>query len=601
MLCAQSLAQSTDDTLDEVLQLIDESDAIDLLVLGPQLESRLEAPLLPEEKSDLLITLINGYFSDGFQDKFIGFAEQLEQHSEQHQLREEAQIAALFLLPERMGVRFRTQAFHETLLSMKGALDDDLDDRVLYQIDIMLTTLNPSSFKFSQQQALMNHITRIEETGQHQLYKYFFYKALATLHSQIDVILQYSKEMLIFAREHQLPVNRHVMLHNLGHTFHFRRMTDASRKCMELQRKIALQSHDALVLFRAQTRELEQLDQEQDYHAMLELIAQINAGDYRPSPHWRNFVDYYQAVAHAHTGQVDLAQATYDRLYDFLNSPELKRHDLPDYLKAQILFNQGQHEASRQAINDYWWHRYNHVLDQQEQHIEEIRDQFLTLVDEKTASIELANDRLWTFMWLSALLLLLSLVIAFLIVRTKKDARTLAAQHAKLERLSRIDDLTQLFNRRYFLQRLNQAFEQCQDGAAEDMSLLMIDVDHFKAINDNHGHATGDRVLEMVAQVITEHADESTVSARYGGEEFLVLLNNTTKADAFETAEALRMAIESTHINVGSKHINVTCSIGIASCNERLLDCQSWIQNADIAMYQSKENGRNQTTRFEGD
>ena len=591
-------AHATQDSLDEVLELIEQSEQIDLLVLGPQLEAKLNNDLLPEEKSELLITLINSYFSDGFQDKFIGFAEQLDQHSKQYDMQEEAQIAALFLLPRQMGIRFRTKAFYEKLLSLKEKLNDDLDDRVLYQIDIMLTTLNPSSFKFSQQQALMNHIRRVEETGQHKLYNYFFYKALATLHSQIDLILHYSKEMLVFAQAQHLPVNRNIMLHSIGYTYHFRRMTKESRKCIELQLKIAHEINNSLYIFRAQTRQLEQLDQEHDYQAMLELISKINSQDYQPSQHWRNFVDYYEAVAQANTGQVDLAQATYERLFDFLNSPELQRHNLPDYLKAHILFNQKRFEDSKQTMGDYWWHRYNHVLLQQELHVDEIRDQFLTLVNEKTDSIELANQRLTTFQWLISLLLLLISVIVFLIIRTKKDAKKLSIQHKRLEQLNRIDDLTKLYNRRYFLKCLKEEFEDYRKNAQTEACLLMIDIDHFKAVNDNHGHASGDLALETVAHLISQQAHKTTLCARYGGEEFLLLLRDSNAEIAFKFAEKLRIAIQSTAIIIEDQTINVTCSIGIAAYNN-ISKYHDWVRNADMAMYQSKRNGRNQTTVFQ--
>lgn len=600
MLTFNVCAQGTQESLDEVLELIEKTDHIDLLILGPQLEAKLNNDLLPEEKSELLITLINSYFSDGFQDKFIGFAQQLDQHSKKYGLKEEAQIAALFLLPGQMGIRFRTKAFYEKLLSLKENLDKDLDDRVLYQIDIMLITLNPSSFKFSQQQALMNHIRKVDETGQYKLYNYFFYKALATLHSQIDLILRYSKEMLLFAQAHHLPVNRNVMLHSIGYTFHFRKMTKESRKCIELQLKIAHEINDPLLIFKAQTRELEQLDQENDYQAMLDLVSRIKASDYQPSEHWRNFVDYYEAVARAYTGQVDLAQATYERLFDFLNSPELQRHNLPDYLNAHILFNQKQFEASKQAMSDYWWHRYNYVLQQQEKHIDEIRNQFLTLVNEKTASIELANQRLRTFQWLITVLLLLISVIAFLIIRTKKDARKLVTQHKKLEQVSRVDDLTKLYNRRYFLKCLNEEFESFCKNDKDNACLLMIDIDHFKAINDNHGHASGDLALQKVAEIIKQQSHQSTLCARYGGEEFILLLRGSNLENTFQFAENLRRAIQSNKIMIEGQTICITCSIGIAAYSNTS-KYHDWIKNADSAMYQSKRNGRNQTTVFRED
>ncbi|MGJ8664352.1 MAG: GGDEF domain-containing protein, partial [Marinicella sp.] len=268
------------------------------------------------------------------------------------------------------------------------------------------------------------------------------------------------------------------------------------------------------------------------------------------------------------------------------------------YLNAHILFNQERYDEAKQSMNDFWWHRYNHVLKQQELHVEEIRNQFLTLVDEKTENFELANQRLMIFKWLIALLLLLISVIVYLIIRTKKDANQLAKQHNKLEQLNRIDYQTNLYNRRYFLTCLKDEFdENCNDDQAESC-LLMVDIDHFKAINDNYGHASGDLALEKVANIITQQAHETTLCARYGGEEFILLLRDTSIAEAFKFAEALRIAIQSTAIIIENQVINVTSSIGLAACNNNK-NYQDWIQNADMAMYQSKGNGRNKTTIFE--
>lgn len=240
----------------------------------------------------------------------------------------------------------------------------------------------------------------------------------------------------------------------------------------------------------------------------------------------------------------------------------------------------------------------NHVLLQQEQHVNEVRDQFLVLVDDKNKSIALAEKYLTQFKWLSVLLMLLCGVIALLILRTKRDAKALALQHKKLEKISRTDDLTQLYNRRYIHKRLFEEFELYLRQPHTKASLLMIDLDHFKSINDNYGHASGDLVLQKIACVIDEKSRGTDLCARYGGEEFLLLLRNANAENAFNLAEKIRKSIQSTEVECNGKAINLTASIGVAAFNEHIEAYHDWIQQADMAMYQSKKNGRNQSTVF---
>lgn len=196
------------------------------------------------------------------------------------------------------------------------------------------------------------------------------------------------------------------------------------------------------------------------------------------------------------------------------------------------------------------------------------------------------------------MLLILTTVIAYLVLRTKSDAKVLAEQHKKMKRLSRTDDLTQLYNRRYIQKQLYEEFELYLRKPQTNASLLMIDLDHFKAINDTYGHAAGDLVLEIVARMIDERSRKTDLFARYGGEEFLLLLRNTDADNALKLAEKIRTAIEPKAIEFQGKIIHVTCSIGISAFNESFETCHDWIQQADMAMYQSKQNGRNQTTVY---
>ncbi len=122
----------------------------------------------------------------------------------------------------------------------------------------------------------------------------------------------------------------------------------------------------------------------------------------------------------------------------------------------------------------------------------------------------------------------------------------------------------------------------------------MVDIDHFKSINDAHGHAVGDRVLQMVAKVLRTTIAESDFVGRYGGEEFCVLLPDTNQADAAILAEKLRTRIQS----VTYSDRQVTASLGVASNELPMTEAQELLDNADKAMYFSKHAGRNRVTQY---
>jgi len=170
----------------------------------------------------------------------------------------------------------------------------------------------------------------------------------------------------------------------------------------------------------------------------------------------------------------------------------------------------------------------------------------------------------------------------------------LEAQHAELEQLNKIDPLTQIYNRGYF----NTAFEINWNSSVRNLnklSLLLIDIDHFKQVNDTHGHLIGDECLVYIAQVIHETAKRKTdVIARFGGEEFAILLNKTTVDDACVIAESIRHRIASTPFQSNEIRLNITASIGVASVQpDTNLNSNQLIEMADKALYQAKSEGRN--------
>ncbi len=173
---------------------------------------------------------------------------------------------------------------------------------------------------------------------------------------------------------------------------------------------------------------------------------------------------------------------------------------------------------------------------------------------------------------------------------------TLSLSNARLyretERLSHLDGLTQLAVRRYFQERFEQVLSQCRNEG-KPLSLLMLDLDHFKAVNDTHGHLVGDGVLMRIAETLRAFSPQEGVVARYGGEEFAILLPGYSKKEALALAEKLRKEVAALEVVVRRKEIQVTLSIGVATFPDDGLLEEVLLTRADLSLYQAKKEGRN--------
>ena len=166
-----------------------------------------------------------------------------------------------------------------------------------------------------------------------------------------------------------------------------------------------------------------------------------------------------------------------------------------------------------------------------------------------------------------------------------------AARH-QMDVLAHTDVLTGLANRRTLTDRLRQEWALLQRGH-EPACLLMMDLDHFKVVNDTHGHVTGDAVLVSFAQTVQQLVRKVDLVARLGGEEFVVLLPNITAEQATALAERIREAVYHSHLLVEGKPLQFSVSIGVAQFDRRELSLTGWMARADAALYQAKAQGRN--------
>ena len=161
-----------------------------------------------------------------------------------------------------------------------------------------------------------------------------------------------------------------------------------------------------------------------------------------------------------------------------------------------------------------------------------------------------------------------------------------------LEQLSFTDGLTRLHNHRYFQDRLRVEVRRA-DRTGEQLALLLVDIDDFKALNDRHGHAVGDNVLRQVGSVLNESVREADLPARYGGEEFVVLAPHTGKVGALALAEKLRASISRARFEgegtSPAASLQVTVSIGVSVYGG---DARRLFNDADRALYQAKATGK---------
>jgi len=166
-----------------------------------------------------------------------------------------------------------------------------------------------------------------------------------------------------------------------------------------------------------------------------------------------------------------------------------------------------------------------------------------------------------------------------------------ALKYYEVVQAAQVDPLTGALNRLGMDKNFEREIELAKRNN-DPLSLLVLDVDHFKQVNDKFGHAFGDQVLKDLSQHVKECIRSTDVFARFGGEEFIVLLNNTSRSGALLLAERIRQQIESTPSEMQGKTVNYTASVGVTTL-ESNDNKDSFFKRADCALYQAKNNGRN--------
>ena len=166
-----------------------------------------------------------------------------------------------------------------------------------------------------------------------------------------------------------------------------------------------------------------------------------------------------------------------------------------------------------------------------------------------------------------------------------------------LEKISNVDALTSIYNRGFIEEKLDKQFKHSFEEK-ENLCTAIFDIDHFKLVNDTYGHLAGDEVLKNISSTILTILPKHIHFGRYGGEEFLLIFSNTDKKEAIDLSEEIRLSMDNLVTDFKEKKIKVTISIGLSWFNRTQKNYLQMIHEADIALYDSKRNGRNRLTIF---
>jgi diguanylate cyclase (GGDEF)-like protein len=190
-------------------------------------------------------------------------------------------------------------------------------------------------------------------------------------------------------------------------------------------------------------------------------------------------------------------------------------------------------------------------------------------------------------------------LVNVLSLKTALDVRRISL----LEHENITDGLIDIYNRRYFDRRVEEEFQRAHRYGLP-LSILLLDIDHFKRVNDTYGHQAGDSVLKNIGKVLVATVRNTDIVARYGGEEICIIATNTVQALAVELAERLRLLLEASEMvpadeKTGQPPIRITVSIGVSALHSGIDSAKELLKSADTALYHAKSRGRNQVASAE--
>ena len=474
---------------------------------------------------------------------------------------------------------------------------------VAIHTDLILTyaKIRPQIFPF-EIQYLIQHL---ENIGEHPAFRAEKHMILWTLVSRgwdVEQRLEYLEAHLQHAKDNRLPIQKYILLYNMAIELVNRKYAKESVYLAEKYVAKAEAQNLPEELFFGYERLGEALSRNEHYEQANEIFQLAHPLQEYVDERWIAQINMVEAENHFYMNELEKGKAALKKAQDFFSLEGDGYRDNHNYINrvlAKQALTSGDNEAALNFYEDYIDNSLEAVAKQRLENIEGVRLSMQRLIDEARASQQLAENRLKNFQYISGILAAVILIIVWMAVRQNKTSNELKNKTIELRRLSRQDGLTKLFNRGHWEKQAKQQFENLKRYEHYQATLVLFDIDDFKSINDTYGHVIGDAVIKKVAHIIKQEIREIDIAGRYGGEEFAILFPHTNMQDTIKVTERIRAEIDQSSLEFGSQKIDFTASFGLSQYKEELKSTKEWINEADIALYASKENGKNQCTAFE--
>ena len=477
------------------------------------------------------------------------------------------------------------------------------NDFIRIHTDIILTyaKIRPQIFPF-EIEYLLQHLKRV---GDHPGFKLETYVILGTLSAtgwNIDQKVEHLEAFLKHAEKNKLPVQKYILLYNMAIELVNRKYSEASIYLAEKYVAMAKQQDLPEELFYGYERLGEALNRNGEYAKANDAFQAAEKYKKHAGERWIAQINMVTAENYFYMGELDKGKASLEKAEDYFKGAGENYRANYNYINrvlAKQALTEGDTQAALNFYEDYIDNNRDKVEQQRLENIEGVRTSMQRLIDQARENQLLAEKHLRYFQYISALLAIVILVIIWMAVRQSRTSAELRIKTVELRRLSRQDSLTKLFNRGFWEKQTKQQFENLRRYQHYQATMVLFDIDDFKTINDTYGHLIGDAVIKKVAQIIREEIREIDIAGRYGGEEFAILFPHTELKDAIKVTERIRKKIEESGIEFGTQKIDFTASFGLSQYKEELKSTKEWINEADIALYTSKQHGKNQCTAFD--
>jgi len=571
-----------------ILDQIQKANSTDYHLLMPHLNNEYLKEANVDERMVLLHQLaLYSLMGDRFS-KALGYSNELATLSAKNQNKTMQDIAELITIIAKH--RYNKSAIKTELNAIKHRfnLSDNLKLRANFELAMSFTIQAFAEYRLLANLSLLN--IELEKTQQLPTERFLILWRLSNIELNLDRKLPTVSALIKVAEQNKYPLHRFILLYNsinyltkqLGELSLAQSYSNTYVTLAE-----SLEQKDEL--FFALERQASILAMQGNAEESIKIIQKARNIDNIQEPHWLARLNLLEAMQQLIIGNIEEAKLLQSKAEAYYSDSGVKVPFTMERTNTYIDFIEGRNEEGIQQME-------RSILDLILTNAKE-RDQNFNVIrglaeDELKAHLQ-AESHLTDFKRVSIIVGIIAIAFFILAIRQYKTQKELKLSKIRLEHIARTDGLTQLNNHQFWQECLEQEFSLLKRNPDRMSSLIMLDVDLFKQVNDHYGHLQGDKTLKHVAKILKMNTRKTDILGRYGGEEFSALLIDTDLSDAVKVSEKIREAIERSHIDHKGDSIQVTVSLGIAKYTPQLSSIQEWISQADSALYTAKDKGRN--------